>query len=220
MRARASLLWRAVTAVAFGVTAALAVTLNGGAPVNAALTSVKGTTGAPHPSPPVTARCAAAGLRISLGPGARLTAALTRYPLEFTNVSGARCVLAGYPQVAAYRGDGVLFGPAAVRDPSVPGRRILLAPGQTAHAVLDAIAPARCRPVRASGLRVVAPGQTAARYVRQPLTTCAVRAARGQQDLLVGAIQPGVGTRAGGGTSTLADGRPRPAAARQSPSAS
>ncbi len=101
MRAGASLGWRIATAVAFGATAALAVTLSRGAPVDAALTSAKGP-GAQHAAasarpPAVTARCAASGLRISLGPGARVTAAITRYPLDFTNVSGAPCTLAGLP---------------------------------------------------------------------------------------------------------------------------
>src|SRR5882757_5687829 len=105
MRAGASLGWRIATAVAFGATAALAVILSRGAPVDAALASAKGP-GAQH----AAARCALSGLRISLGPGARVTTVITRYPLDFTNVSGAACTLAGYPQVAAYLGDGVQVG--------------------------------------------------------------------------------------------------------------
>jgi hypothetical protein len=229
MRARASLGWRLATAVAFGVTAAVAVTLSRGAPINAALTSAKGA-GAAHSAAPasssrqsaeVTAECAVAGLRISLGPGARVTTAIIRYAVEFTNVSGAPCTLRGYPQVAAYRGDGVLVGPAAAYDTSVAARRVLLGPGQTAHALLDATLPAaHCRPVSASGLRIVAPGQTGARYVKRPLTTCAARAAHGQNYLLVHAIQPGAGTSGGtgpgGGTGTLAVVRPQRGAARPS----
>jgi Protein of unknown function (DUF4232) len=218
MRARASLVWRVATAVAFGVTAALAVTLSRGAPINAALTSDKGT-GATHAAAPaartvVTERCAVAGLRISLGPGARVTAAITRYALEFTNVSGAPCTLAGYPQVTAYRGGGVLIGLAAARDPSVAARRILIGPGQTAHAVLDATAPARCRSIRAAGLRVVAPGQTVPRYVRRSMTTCAARGAHGRNYLLVRAIQAGAGAGGTGGSATVADVQPPSRAAR------
>lgn len=204
MRAGASLVWRVATAVAFGATAALAVTLSKGAPINAALASDKGA-GVAHavaapPPTPVTARCPAAGLRISLGPGAQVGAAITRYRLEFTNVSGTPCTLAGYPEVTAYRGDDVQVGPAAARDTSGAARRVLLAPGQSAHAVLDAATPAaRCHPLRASGLRVIAPGQTAARYVKRSFTACAARATGGESVLFVDAIQPGAGATADAG---------------------
>jgi uncharacterized protein DUF4232 len=193
MRASASLGLRIATAVAFGATAALAVTLSRGVPLDAALTSAKGA-GAQHAAASarpltVTARCAASGLRISLGPGARVSAAITRYPLDFTNVSGASCTLAGYPEVAAYRGNGVQVGAAAGDDVSAAGHRVLLAPGQTARATVDASATAaRCGPVHAAGLRVVTPGQTAVRYVRRPLTACTARAPRGQEYLRVRAI--------------------------------
>ncbi|MGH3247058.1 MAG: DUF4232 domain-containing protein, partial [Trebonia sp.] len=122
MRARANLGWRLATVAAFGATAALAVTLSRGAPTNAALTSQKGP-GTQHPAATATARpaavaapCAVSGLRISLGEGARVTAEITRYPLDFTNVSDAPCTLSGYPQVAAYRGAGVQVGTAAGHD--------------------------------------------------------------------------------------------------------
>jgi hypothetical protein len=201
MRAGARLGWRVAAAVAFGATAALAVALSRGGPVTAALTSDKGP-GAQHaavvPSPRHVAaipRCAASGLRISLGPGARVTTAITSYPLDFTNVSDAPCTLSGYPQVAAYWGDGGQIGDTAGHDTSIAARLILLAPGQTAHASLDAAMPAaRCRPVRASGLRVTPPGQSAARYIKRSLTTCAAQAPRGQHYLRVRAIQPGTGT--------------------------
>ena len=208
MRGGASLVWRVAAAVAFGATAALAVTLNKGAPINAALASEKGAVAAvaaPRAAA-VTGRCPAAGLRISLGPGAQAGTAVTRYRLEFTNESGTPCTLTGYPEVTAYRGDDVQVGPAAVRDTSAAARRVLLAPGQTAHAVLDATAPAaRCHPFRAAGLRVITPDQKAARYVRHAFTACAARAASGEHYLLVHAIQSGAGTAAGavshGGTA-------------------
>lgn len=200
MRAGASLVWRVATAVAFGATAALAVTLSRAAPMDAALTSVKGAdtqhVGDTRPAPPA-ARCTPSRLRISAGAGARVTSVITRYPVDFTNVSDAPCTLAGYPEVTPYRGSGGLVGPAAGHDPSVVARRVLLGPGQTAHAALDSLVPAtRCRPVRVTGLRVAAPGQGAARYVRRTLTTCAARAARGQEYLRVGAVRPGPGTAA------------------------
>jgi hypothetical protein len=177
----------------------------------AALTSAKASAGgrpaAAKIQPAVmAARCTAAGLRITIGPGARVTPAITRYPLDFTNVSGARCSLAGYPLVAAYRGDGTQVGAAAGHDLNAAGPSVVLAPGQTAHAAVDASVPAgRCGPVRAAGLRVVAPGQAAARYVRHPLTACAARAPRGQEYLRVHAIAPGRGLPPGTGGGAVAD---------------
>jgi Domain of unknown function (DUF4232) len=221
MRAGASLGWRIATVAAFGATAALAVVLNRGAPVDAALTSAKGPdaqhAAAAAQPPAVTARCAVSGLRISLGPGARVTTVVTRYPLDFTNVSRVPCTLAGYPAVTAYRGDSVQVGAAAGHDLSVAAQRVVLAPGQTAHATLDASVPARCDPVRATGLRVVTPGQTAARYVRRPLAACTVGGSRGHGYLRVRAIQLGTGDSvgphpsAGAGTASLGAGsRPSP----------
>lgn len=213
MRARASLGWRAVTVVAFGATAALAVTLTRGASTHTALESAKGA-GGQRAQTIVTALCVDSGLRISVAPGTRMPPAAIRYPLEFTNVSGAPCTLDGYPQVMAYQGDDLPVGAAAGRDESVVAGRVVLKPGQTAHATLEASVPvARCRPVLADGLRVVAPGQHAAQYLRRPLTTCAGGASRGQDYLRIRALQPGTGLGAGaqgGAAGTVAAGGPKP----------
>jgi Domain of unknown function (DUF4232) len=209
MRAGASLGLRIATVVAFGATAALAITLNRGAPVHAALASEKGQnapSAAPatrSPAPPATRptaaapRCAASGLRISVGGGSRVTTATTQYALDFTNVGAASCTLTGYPEVAAYQGDGTEVGDAAVRDTSAAAPRVVLAPGQTAHASLDASLSVQCRPVRVAGLRVAPPSQSAARYVKRSLTACAARVPSGQDYLQVRAIQPGTGAGRG-----------------------
>jgi Protein of unknown function (DUF4232) len=220
MRAGAGLSWRIATVVAFGATAALAVVLSRGAPTDAALASAKGPNtqhaAADTRTSAATGRCASSGLRISLGSGARVTTVVTRYPLDFTNVSGAPCTLAGYPEVTAYRGDKVPVGAAAGRDRSVAARRIVLAPGQTAHATLDAAVPAaRCGPIRATGLRVVTPGQKGARYVRRSLTACTAVGPGGQEYLRVRAIQAGTGNSARTtSTSTTAASGPLTASSR------
>ena len=204
MRAAASLGLRIATAVAFGATAALAITLNRGAPVHAALASQKGqnapSAAAATRSPAGAPRCAVSGLRISVGTPSRLTTVTTRYALDFTNVSDAPCTLTGYPQVAAYQGEDTEVGDAAVRDTTVAAQRVVLAPGQTAHASLDASLSAGCRPVRVAGLRVAPPSQSAGRYVKRSLTACAARASQGENYLQVRAIQPGSGTSGGTGS--------------------
>src|SRR5579859_2224255 len=185
MGGRARFAWRLGAVAAFAATAALAVTLNRGAPPHAALTAAKGSV-ARHAR--IVARCATAGLRISLGPDATGVS----YPLEFTNVSGVPCTLNGYPEVAAYDAEHDQVGDVAGRDLSVTARRILLAPGQSAHASVNALSAGRCRRVRAAGLRVIPPGQTAPRYVGRAVTVCAA-GPRGRVFLRVQPVQPGAG---------------------------
>ena len=148
MRAAARLGWRVAAVVAFGATAALAVTLTRGAPMHAALTSARSHDAAP--------RCAASGLRVSLGavPAAAtgVRQGLTSYALDFTNVSDVKCELRGYPAVAAYLGSGVQVGNAAAADTTATAHRVVLAPGETARAAVITSAAARPRrPPAAAG---------------------------------------------------------------------
>jgi hypothetical protein len=208
MRASVHLGWRVAAVFAFAATAALAVTLTRGAPMPAALTSARNAArghaanghAAKADGASGTPQCATSRLRISIGAGTEAAdRAVTRYPLEFTNVSGAACTLSGYPEVAAYRDDGVLVevGNAAGWDTSVAARRVLLAPGAIAHAAVIASVPGGpCRPVTATGLRVVPPGQSVARYVPHALRACSAAGPRAPVFLRVGAVQPGTGTAA------------------------
>lgn len=83
--------------------------------------------------------CAATGLGVwvaaDYGQGALGS---TFIPLEFTNVGSQTCTLQGYPAVAALDRNGNQLGPAAIRSQS-SSPTITLAPGQTAHAVLQYI---------------------------------------------------------------------------------
>ena len=188
MTASVRLGWRVAAIAAFAATAALAVSLTQGGSTPAALTSAKNVTkqraaeGAP--------RCATPRLRISVGTGASAPR-VTRYRLEFTNVSGVTCTLSGYPEVAAYRGDGAQIGNEAGRDTSVAARHIVLAPGASAHAAITAsVSRGPCRPVDAAGLRVVPPGQKAASYIRHTLRACSAAGPRAPVFLRVRAVQP------------------------------
>jgi len=200
MRASGRLGWRGVAAVAFAATAVLAVTVSRGGPPHVALTSAR------HPSEAHGAsgatQCTASRLRISLtagsGPGTRASAGHDRSAgasvstLNFTNVSGTACALSGYPGVAAYGAGGAQLGNAAGRDTSVAARRVVLAPGATARAaVLVSVPAGSCRPVVATGLRIVPPGQSAARYIRHAMPACAVAGPGAPVFLHVRAVQPG-----------------------------
>ena len=211
MRASVRLGWRVAAIAAFAATAALAVTLSRGAPMPAALTTAKHVA-KQHAA--TTPRCAPSRLRISVGTAASTGASapgVTRYRLEFTNVSSATCALSGYPEVAAYRSDGTVVGNAAVLDTTVAARRVLLAPGESAHAaVVASVSPGTCRPVIAAGLRVVPPGQSQARYIGHALKACAAAGPGAQSFLRVRAVQPGTGIAARPRART--GGRPSPAA--------
>jgi hypothetical protein len=117
--------------------------------------------------------------------------------VEFTNTSGATCTLSGFPRVSAYLAGGTQVGAAAALDTSVTARRIVLAPGASAHAaVVDSAASGRCRVVAAIGLRIVAPGQSTPRYVAHAVRACS--AGRMSPVFLhVRAIEQGTGVPAG-----------------------
>ena len=202
MRATARYGWRIAAVVAFGGTAALAVTLSRGAPVHAALTSARHDAGVARSHEGAGApRCTTSSLRISVGAGASAGAAartagltVTRYTLGFTNVSGAACTLDGYPGVAAYRGDGVQVGNAAAADRMTIASHVVLPSGGTARATVTASVPAAatggCQPVVAAGLRVVPPGESVARYVGRRLIACSAAGPRAPVFLSVTAVQP------------------------------
>ena len=141
-----------------------------------------------------TPKCATSGLAVWLGVGAGGAAAgSTYYPLEFTNVSSSSCHLFGYPGVSASSGHQV--GKAASRNPSSSAQTVVLAPGATAHALLQVtdvsnFPPASCKPVTAGGLQVYPPGQFSAAFIPFPLKACS---GTSETFLSVSPVQPGVG---------------------------
>jgi hypothetical protein len=189
--------WRIAAVAAFAGTAALAVALTR-APVH------RDTSVASDVSGRV---CATSGLEAWLGLGAadadgNSTDRIhpvngTYYTLEFTNVSHRACRLFGYPEVAAYRASPVTggqIGSAAARDTTVRPKPVMLAPGATAHAVLQVTAagrPAGCALVTAEELRVTLPSQGRAAFVPVHIPVCSEK---GHASLSVQAIQarPGV----------------------------
>jgi hypothetical protein len=99
------------------------------------------------------------------------------FKLQFTNLSGRRCTLRGFPGVSAVDTRGHQLGRAASRDTSTPVRSITLNNGVTARAALRIVQvvnfPASsCRPVTAAGLRVFPPNQSAAKFIPFPFKAC------------------------------------------------
>lgn len=212
MTASVRIAWRVAAAVAFAATAALAITLTRGSPQNAALIFARNS---PSPARDAVAgaglargqppQCVPSRLDVSIAGAraARIVAShahmyLTGIPVEFTNTSGAACTLSGYPQVSAYLTRDTQVGAAAALDTSVTARRIVLAPGASAHAaVVDSAGAEGCRVVAATGLRIVAPGQSTPRYVAHAVRACSASGRISPVFLHVRAIEPGSGVPAG-----------------------
>jgi uncharacterized protein DUF4232 len=202
MRRYGQIGWRMVAIAAFVGTAALAVVL----------TRAPGSTVAALSSEYSGPACAASGLEAWLGAAATDRAGTglshgggTYYALEFTNVSDQTCRLYGYPEVSAYQvspvagqnpAAGSQISSAAVRDTSVRPKPVMLAPGATAHAVLQVVVTAStrragCTQVTAEKLGITLPAQGRPAFVPAHITFCS---ARGSASLSVQAIQarPGI----------------------------
>ncbi len=177
---------RLIAAAAVAVTAALATT--------SAAFAAAGTAAAPAAATPA---CRTSGLEVwlGLGPGGA-AAGSTFYPLEFTNVTGHKCHLYGFPGVSAVNGSTHQLGCAAARDHSSAPHTVTLAPGATGHVLLRLVdvlnyPASACHPANAAGLRVYPPGETHAALVFGfSFLACA---AKGPVYLSVRPVQPGVG---------------------------
>jgi hypothetical protein len=99
------------------------------------------------------------------------------YNLNFTNLSGHPCTLAGYPGVSAVDLGRRPLGSAAGRNPHQPSRVVTLRPGDTASAVLQISQAANfpsgaCHRVTAAGLRVYPPDAFKSKIVPIPFPAC------------------------------------------------
>jgi hypothetical protein len=128
---------------------------------------------------PVTAtatNCRTSGLVVWLDTRGNAAAGSVYYTLKFTNQSGLRCALTGYPGVSAVDLRGHRLGSAASRDPS-SAHSVSLPNGTTASAQLRIVQAANyprstCHPAAAAGLRVFPPNQTASKVVPFPFQAC------------------------------------------------
>jgi len=145
-------------------------------------------------------KCTAGDLGVWLAIDQSDGAAGTIYtPLEFTNLSHHTCRLHGFPGVSAINSDGQQIGVPAGWDHAVKATTVRLAPGGTAHAILEyhdviiASCPKADRRT-AFELRVIPPDQYRSDHVLWPMQACASRSATlGFLDVRV--IAPGPGVR-------------------------
>jgi len=145
--------------------------------------------------------CTLTDVRVRLDTHAAGVAAGTDFlPLDFTNVSGSRCDLAGFPVVTAVTGrTGRAVGAAAAIDRGLAATAVVLSAGGAAHIWLRLadvlnVPASRCRPATAPGLRVRLPGDAGSLFIRHPVMTC-TKPVRGLDVLIVEPFRPGQAER-------------------------
>ena len=157
-----------------------------------------GTTLAADTAPAAVPACTAADLgawiAVDQGNGA---AGSIYYPLQFTNLSRQTCAMRGFPGVSAIDRNGHQLGSPAGWSTMVAAHTVVLAPGATAHTILQysdaevTTAPG-CHPVFTTfELRVYPPGQYSATHAAFGLEACSHA---GPVYMRVEPILPGVGT--------------------------
>jgi hypothetical protein len=171
------------------VAAGCGTSSSGGSPGSTGTVTLTPSSGGTPASTPSTSQiptvagppeCATAALRVKIG-SSNGAAGTIYYDLVFTNVGTATCLLQGYPGVSlvsAGSASGSQIGADAKRDSVTPSRQIVLATGQTAHAVLGVteagdFPASKCNPVTAHWLKVFPPDQTVAAYAPFTTQTCA-----------------------------------------------
>jgi Protein of unknown function (DUF4232) len=126
----------------------------------------------------VASPCETPGLVIWLNTNGSGTAGSVFYHLEFTNLSGHRCTLNGFPFVRAVNLRDQRLGSRASFGGGTPGN-VTLGRGKTATALLQIVevgnfTPSVCHPVTAAGLRVYPPNQTRPKVIPFPFGACSL----------------------------------------------
>ncbi|QFU92650.1 DUF4232 domain-containing protein [Amycolatopsis sp. YIM 10] len=179
----------AMTVAAMGATGALAACGTGGqtaTPGTGAGTGLNESTMDTKPVAMATGNtgdglCKAASLDLAVVPGEG-GAGMNKnhFNLRFTNNSGEACSLKGSPGVSFVAGDdGHQLGDPADRVPAEHGAPVRIEPGGHADSPLTVVNTGvydktECRPALSRGLRVYAPGDTAAMFVPFERDACTV----------------------------------------------
>jgi hypothetical protein len=134
----------------------------------------------PTPSPPtsaVAARCQATGLSASAGAPQAYTSGL-QMVIVLKNTGTAPCTLAGYPTVTQSGGTPLTnIGQPATQNAAAPHTVVTVPPNGTASAKLTIANSANypagdCKPVKATTLTVIPPGQKTAQHISFGTTAC------------------------------------------------
>jgi uncharacterized protein (DUF1501 family) len=127
-----------------------------------------------------TPGCQTKGLVVWLNTTANGAAGSNFYTLNFTNLSGRRCMLRGYPGVSAVNLSGRQLGKAASRNNARRIKTISIRNGGTAKTTVQIVEaanfpPSACGLTTAAGLRVFPPNQGASKTVPFPVPACSKR---------------------------------------------
>jgi hypothetical protein len=146
---------------------------------------------APSSSAAGTPACATSALQVKLGSSDGYAGGVY-VTIDFTNTSGSRCPLFGYPGVSLVTGPPYKqIGLAAKRSTSTPATTVTLAPGATANAqlqIVDALnfPSASCGPTKATALKIYPPNQTEPAYLPNTSTGCS----KPVQIMYIGTVRP------------------------------
>jgi hypothetical protein len=136
--------------------------------------------------------CATSALQVKLGASDGYAGGVYQ-TIDFTNTSGSRCTLTGYPGVSLVTGPShQQLGLAAKRSTSTPAATVTLAPGATANAqlqIVDALnfPSPTCSPAKATDLKVFPPNQFTAVYLPDTSYGCG----KSVQILFIAPVRPG-----------------------------
>jgi hypothetical protein len=154
------------------------------------------TAGTGHTAPRTIPKCTASdlGVWVAADEGNGTTGSIY-YPLEFTNVSSQTCYMYGFPGVSTTNSVGRQLGSPATWNRVVNPAIVNLAPGATAHSILQyvivAVSP-QCKQAQASLIKVYPPDQTSSATGFWDFESCTTAK---PVYLYVEAIQPGPGPR-------------------------
>jgi hypothetical protein len=170
-----------------GITAAAAVACAAGLWPASALAAQNSSASAAVPA------CETPGLVMWLNTTGNAGAGSISYQMHFTNLSGHRCTLNGFPFVLGVGLGGHQIGRRAFFDRSHPPLTVTLRAGKTATAVLKIdevgdFSPSACRPRTAAGLRVFPPNQTRAKTIPFPFAACSARGPKAPVYMRVGPV--------------------------------
>jgi Protein of unknown function (DUF4232) len=146
---------------------------------------------APASSAAGTPACATSALQVKLGSSDGYAGGVY-VTIDFTNTSGSRCTLFGYPGVSLVTGPPYKqIGLAAKRNTSTSKKLVTLAAGATANAqlqIVDALnfPSATCGPTKATALKIYPPNQTEPVYLPNTSSGCT----KPVQIMYIGAVRP------------------------------
>jgi hypothetical protein len=136
------------------------------------------------------ASCVTSSLRLQAVAGG--AAAGTDYiSLVVTNIGSSPCTLLGYPGASFLDSHGRQVGLPAKRDRTSPPHRVVVKPGEKAHAVLSYPNPgvyaSGCGGTDTTGVRFYPPDQTESLEARVDANVCTDRKGRSS----IGSMRPG-----------------------------